>query len=318
MNWVQEHLEQVSREEKPDYQLFVSIYICTAIANWVFAGFEIIGCIFWTVKSAGGDVNETAFLSVWFKFSLFLMIVIVTFLSACCIIKCVTVLVTKKRSEEERTQTKTLCRLVQDFDLLVPEGLQIAALVFVFLCCYTGKRKSIITLLLIVWNFLSFALIITWCLISCIIIVFITPIQTLAIVFLLLSIFLFVYIAVAAVGLLVLQKGPSQNKMSRCTCNRVLNTIIICTIGITFLFLISFYLYLVRIGIKTGGIGGIAISLIPGALTAAMALFSRKLLKKYQIMRMSRPRDARPRDAPRRTSETTSDSDLDPLVITPV
>ena len=118
--------------------------------------------------------------------------------------------------------------------------------------------------------------------ISCIIIVFITPIH------LQLYFYYFhVYIAVAAVGLLVLRKGPGQNKMSTCTCNRVLNTIIICTIGITFLFPISFYLYLVRIGIKTGGIGGIAISLLPGALTAAMALFSRKLLKKYQKMKMS-------------------------------
>ena len=296
-HWVHEHLKKVSNAQKPDYQIFLSTYISTAIVNWGFVGFELGGYIAWTIKSHDGDVkNEDALITVFFKFLIVLIMASGAAGIASIIINCAKVTTQKKQTD---TQPEVQKEVLVDLQIVssVPIELRDAALFFALAWCYIGKKSEKINFLilkLVVWNFLCFALLITWCLIPVIIIVFITPIQTLAIVFLLLSIF-FLFAASIAVGFLAIQSGSiSESTQSptttstcksirnACTCNRALNTIVTLTICIIFLFIIVLYLYLVRSGIGTGGVLGIAVSFVPGAITAAMALLSKKLLDKYR------------------------------------
>ena len=289
-NWVHKLLQNImtnaqkTAAQKTDYKLFLSVHIATTIANWAVILFEIIGYIAWIVDSVRGDVNGMAIATLTAKFCIFLLLVF----PGALFIAWFTV-----NKIPVGTSKKTLRDLL--IDLSVPEGLQFAAKIsFAFdWCCWQKIKDNHTIMYLIVWNFLCFALIaITWCLMPFLIVIFISPIQGFIILFLLLLSY-FLLLASFALGLLGVKKicnlrgGPlvcatDFCKLHECTPNRCLNTVVTLGTCIIILFLFGLYVYFVRIGINTGGIVGVAVSVVPAVLTAAVALLSRWLLRKYR------------------------------------
>ena len=162
--------------------------------------------------------------------------------------------------------------------------------------------KKRIKLFLAAWNFLIFTSIITWSIIPILILALVNPIQTLAVVLLSFSVFLLVcsLLAIYSLALWGTTEQLEEKKLQK-YCKNCLNLLVALALSIPLLFTVALAVEFLDKGASTGGLLGVIIAFIPGAITGIAVWFSKKILARYEDKEGGSP------------AETDQDNDQNPL-----
>ena len=255
------YLQKIAAAKKPYYQLFVSVYVVTAVYCWIYIIFEIIGVGLWLYTGAVGSTLS--------KFVLFVLVCSVTFGLASCI--------GKEYSKSRKDST----------DWMNDKLVNTIGFFLCGCCCNHVQLKSALKYF-VPWTFLLFFSILIWSLIPTIILLFVNPVQTLAVVLLSLSFYFLVCTSLAIWVTVTLNTEQPTLNIEQLTLNTeqltrkhsitCLNGTIAIALTFSFLFMAALAMYFLHKGVNTGGVLGFILALAPGAITAIAAWFSKKIL----------------------------------------
>jgi len=246
-----DYWQKVTTKEKPSYHVFVIVYIMVSTINFIFFIMEVIGMLLWSRTRDTTGVGTTVSKVIHILISCLLSAVVAAFAAQ---------------------------SVVQN----VPGGLlryaEVCFTCCIGLCC---SKESTVTKAIVAMSFLVFAEILGWCLIPTFVLVLAEPIETIAVVSLAVSLFLFTAIAMSIIVLIVEGQMPGTTSPISKRSTVALSIFIIFFGGCVATSLIGLYLYIIEEGANTGGLSGTLITFIPTIITAVAAYFGKQALKNY-------------------------------------
>ena len=253
--WASNYLKKISAKEKPYYQLFLSVYFVTVLVNVSYISLEVqhIAGFEWVdpgVKLSNATVSK-----------------FVVFIVCCIIVNLIPAYFVSRNSTDLRNLPKFFKT--------------ITVLCFGVYCCCCNT--SHVARFLLAWNFLTFTSILVWSFIPTLILVFVNPIQTLAVVLLVLSLFFLSYTSFAvAFTYYAIADDEQNNDRLKKYGSLCLTVLIVIGVGITLWFMTVLAVILIHRGVSTDGTLGFVLVFAPGIIAGIAAWFSRKVLAQYK------------------------------------
>lgn len=255
-----DYIKRALSGERPHSILLVSVYIDTAVTNWCFFITELVNLIVWfkvtTDQSYERYSNGIAYSSlrvaIITKFFLFLLV--------CALSVVIAIHLTHKSQH-----STNLPKQIQWTVLLFSFG-------FIFYCFiyYLKERtQQMVYKTLVAWNFLVFIMVVTWSIVPTLILIFATPLPTIAITTFFVSLF---FLALFSFAIALAYPSASY---------KCINISLTVVAGIMLIMMFLAYLAIIRSGFSANGFAEIFITLGPPIFTAAAAWLSRKFLQKF-------------------------------------